>query len=136
METFTLIHHLRVDSNRIVLIPPPPERETGFEANNYCCCGCFFQIVRLVSRILMLSNGVKVVFEKCGCSHEVGGILSTCTCIYVCTCILQCTVLCMSLHGRQWYFCFQLLKSLTALLNKLIEVPKSYYKLSQFSQHE
>ena len=38
----------------------------------------------------MLSNGVKVVFEKCGCSHEVGGIhvhvaiLST----YLCTCML------------------------------------------------
>ena len=33
----------------------------------------------------MLSNGVKVVFEKCGCSHEVRGIaiLFTCTCIYV-----------------------------------------------------
>ena len=91
----------------------------------------------------MLSNGVKVVFEKCGCSHEVEGIatLSACTCIYVHVCILQYNnniiiVLGMCLHGKQQCFCLQLLKSLTALLNKLIEVPKSYYKLSQFSQHE
>jgi hypothetical protein len=35
-----------------------------------------------------------------------------------------------------FFFLFQLLKSLTALLNKLVEVPKPYYKLSQFSQHE
>ena len=33
--------------------PPLPERETGFETNN-CCYGCFFQIVCLVLRILML----------------------------------------------------------------------------------
>ena len=29
------------------------------------------QIVRIVSHLLVLSNGTKVVFEKCGCSHEV-----------------------------------------------------------------
>lgn len=59
------------------------KRETGFEA--ICCYDYSFQIVRLVSRILMLSNGVKVVFKKCGCSHEVGGNLSTfvCTCTYI-----------------------------------------------------
>ena len=44
-----------------------------------------------------------------------------------------CMVVCLAIS---YVFCFQLLKSLTALLNKLIEVPKPYYKLSQLSQHE
>ena len=77
----------------------------------------------------MLSNGVKVVFEKCGCSHEVK-LTMRISCMYM----YMPLGLCFEYNEQMFYF--QLLKSLMALLNKLIEVPKPYYKLSQFSQHE
>ena len=49
-------------------------------------CECLLQLLRLISNILLVSEGPKVLFESsvCSCSHEVKCVYMTCDYCLVC----------------------------------------------------